>query len=478
VVDADAAYSRLHRTGEPKPLRAALEMGLMLGGGTSWYWITRKDNARDWDATDLAGRFNGRDWRIDNNGLDVNFFYHAMSGTAYYGIARANHLGMPVAYAYSFTSSFLWDFALEFNERISISDVLVTPSAGLVFAEYLHKLSWYLNSVPARPSTAQSIVRWTPVGASVAIHRAWDGQDDPVVEHTDSLGYDADFHHQFRFDYGVGETQATGYGPTLAHTVRHSGELFTLPGFLRPGAHSRFFARADFSTIDVIVTASEHGAGLDARGDATLLGWFAQSLDARRDGAATALGVNLAHRYLNTRTSGLHDFFGILHLPGPGADVWLREGVLRLHLGARAGPDFAGIGSHAYPLWREQNRRVRTKNVLSKQSYTIGWGASARLFGELSLGPAALSWRSFVGHYDSQEGLDRAQDEVEVDLDTKDTIAEWAFGLDLSLVDVERTGWGLSFGGELSTRDWSSKAGEYWRHTETRDASGRVRVVF
>lgn len=200
IVDADEAYQRLHATGEPKPLRAALEMGIMLGAGTSWYWVTREDNARDWDATDLAGRLNGRDWRIDNNSLAVNFFYHALSGTAYYGVARANHLSMPVAYAYAFTSSFLWDFALEYNERVSISDVLVTPSAGLVFAEYLHKLSWYLNSVPARPSTRQSVLRWTPIGASVALHRAWDGQDHPVVHHTDNLGYDADLYHRFAFD--------------------------------------------------------------------------------------------------------------------------------------------------------------------------------------------------------------------------------------------------------------------------------------
>jgi hypothetical protein len=182
VVSADEAYERLHDTGEPKPLRAALELGVMLGGGTAWYWITREQNARDWDATDLAGRLNGRDWRIDNNGLDVNFFYHGLSGTAYYGIARANHLSMPLAYAYAFTSSFLWDFALEYNERISISEVIVTPSAGLVFAEYLHKLSWYLNGVPERPTATQRVMRWTPIGASVAIHRAWDGADDPVVQ--------------------------------------------------------------------------------------------------------------------------------------------------------------------------------------------------------------------------------------------------------------------------------------------------------
>src|SRR5690606_19193836 len=70
--DADAAYEELHDTGEPRPWRAAFEMGLMLGGGTAWYWATRESNARDWDETDVSGRLNGRDWRYDNNGVDVN----------------------------------------------------------------------------------------------------------------------------------------------------------------------------------------------------------------------------------------------------------------------------------------------------------------------------------------------------------------------------------------------------------------------
>jgi hypothetical protein len=476
--NADQVYEDLHDTGDARPVRAALEMGIMLGGGTAWYWATKESNARDWDATDIAGRLNGRDWRIDNNGLDVNFMFHALSGTAYYGIARANHLSVPVAYGYSFGSSFLWDFALEYNERISISDVLVTPSAGLLVGEYLHRVSWYLNGVPRRPTTRHHVLRWSPIGASVAIHRAWDGADDPIPFEVDPLGYDADLWHRFEFEYGLSDAESPAHDSTVVHSVRHRGELHAVPGFLRPGRQSRFFSRADFSFMDVEATFSERGAGVDLRAEAMLLGWFAQSFRDEQRGQALVLGLNMAHRYLNTVETGTHEFYAALHLPGPGADLWAREGLLGLRLSGRAQFDFAGVGSPAYPEWREDNPRVRTKNVLSKQSYYIGWGYSTRLAGALSLGPAELSWRSMVGWYDSQEGLDRAQDEVQVDLDGKDLITEWTLGAAVDVVDVERAGWGLSLGGELSERDWHSRAGEYRAHTRTRSAGGVASVVF
>lgn len=476
--DADAAYEELHDTGEPRPWRAAFEMGLMLGGGTAWYWATRESNARDWDETDVSGRLNGRDWRYDNNGVDVNFMFHALSGTAYYGIARANHLSVPVAYAYAFGSSFLWDFALEYNERISISDVLVTPSAGLVIGEYLHRVSWYLNGVPRRSSARHGVLRWSPIGASVAIHREWDGAPDPVPVELDNLGYDSDLWHRFEFEYGLFSGEAAGRGSTLVQSLRHRGELHAVPGFLRQGHQSRLFSRADFSFMDARATVSERGAGWDLQADALLLGWFGQRFSDARHGEAHVVGLDLGHRYLNTQETGAHEFLGVLHLPGPGVDVWAREGELGLRLSLRGQFDFAGVGSPSYPSWREANRGVRTKNVLTKQKYYIGWGYSARLSGELALGPARLSWRSFVGHYDSQEGLDRAQDQVQVDVDCQDTLSEWALGLAVEPVSVERAGWGLRVGAELSERDWLSRTGEYVVHPVTRALGGTAAVVF
>src|SRR5690606_10769561 len=76
---------------EPGPrypgLRTFGELSIILGVGTLWYWIERDRNVVDWDSGSWRQRFSREAYRFDNNSLGMNFLGHAMSGSAYYGIA-------------------------------------------------------------------------------------------------------------------------------------------------------------------------------------------------------------------------------------------------------------------------------------------------------------------------------------------------------------------------------------------------------
>ena len=100
-------------------------------------------------------------------------------GGAVYSIARANHHYPATAFGYSFLASFLWEFVLEFKEKVSVNDVIVTPGTAVPIGEFFYKLGLYLDTA-ADPSTGAAIAQWS-LGTGVAFDRALDGRPAPRV---------------------------------------------------------------------------------------------------------------------------------------------------------------------------------------------------------------------------------------------------------------------------------------------------------
>src|SRR5258706_12518575 len=117
-------------------LRSWLEMGGGLLLGTAGYWALMRRNVADWDNPRPLSRFDGSAWVLDNNSIGGNFLGHPATGGLSYSLARANHQSVLGAFSYSFVTSFLWEFVIEFKEKVSINDVIVTPGAGLPLGEF------------------------------------------------------------------------------------------------------------------------------------------------------------------------------------------------------------------------------------------------------------------------------------------------------------------------------------------------------
>jgi hypothetical protein len=468
---ASSAYDILGDTGEPKRLQAWIGITAILGIGTGWYWIDDR-NIADWDKPALKQRFTGQAWRMDNNWFPMNFVYHPWTGAAHYAIARASHLGAGESALYSVLGSTLWEFVLEFNEKISINDMLMTPGAGIPLGEFGHKLGWYLNSAP-HPNAAKQVLAWT-LGPSGRLGRALDGTPPPSHVTVDPLGYSSAIWHRFRLSYSVGAVDDGQRDHPAIHSYEARGTLVSIPGYLRPGRLQRFFSEADFSTLAMSIEQSSRGAGFRIGSDTTLLGWLAQDFGygSRPRGLAAVVGAHIGYRYA-TSHAVFDEAFSALHFPSLGFDLHARGPGLGADLGLRTQLDFAGIRPPAYARWKAAHPDAREKSILRKQQYDYAWGGSGEANAAISAGPVRLSSELFFGTYDSIEGLDRTQHIVYDDVDTKDVLIEQTTRLELQ---VPRSP--IAFGAFISRRIWHSRVGDARKDVDYTTAGARLSAEF
>lgn len=419
AVDADAAYRDTVARARPNWLRAGLEEAFTLGAGTAWYWIDRERQVADWDFPSLKQRFTFEAWRLDSNPFPINFFGHAFNGAGFHTIARSNDLPLVGALGVGFATSMVWEYALEFREKISINDVILTPVAGLSGGEFFHWLGRYLDGGPAA-------ARWA-LTFPHALHRQLDG---PYPGRPRSIW------HRFRlaYRYSVADIDpaaaaapdqgAVGVAEDSAqvHGVELFGRLVALPGYARPGRQTRWFREGNVTSMHVQIASADGDPAVDVLADTIVLGWLRQSGD-----RSAILGLGVAYRYRKQTIAAWHDRLGVVHLPGLAVDGDLLVGDWRVHARARFNGDFAGIHGLPFKRWRDAaDPDLVAKTILRKHGYYYGWGLSTRAHVEL-IGPRLqLGASLYLGRYVSQEGLDRAQEDITADLEADDRVVELA----------------------------------------------------
>lgn len=430
-LDADGTWRRegpryrLLLERDPRYLLTAIEMTALVGIGTVWYWL-EKDNVLDWDLDSIRMRFHGDAYRFDNNDFAMNFVWHAMSGTAFYTFARAADLDVLGAFTSGFLASMLWEFVVEFRERVSINDQIVTPGAGLVFGEFFYKLGRYFGSAPGGGRAKHRILKWT-AGLPVAIQDAITGREARSAgAPADERGFHPDIAARFRIAYGPGLAAVESGPDFVLHEVDFEGTLVSLPGYLRPGHFQRFFADANLTTFRfrTRVGGRDSGHGIELSGDTMLLGLHHQAIDegasGGRWGGAVTLGTSVAYLYRREHYDSFQDELAPFGFPGLALDTHTFLGATSIHLGVRAHGEFAGVHSAAYAAWDEANPMGRAKTILRKQDYYFGWGGSARFTAEVRLPWITAGGAIRTGVWNSQEGLDRTQDQVADDVEGRD----------------------------------------------------------
>lgn len=405
-------------------------MGAGLGTGLAGYWLFKNDNVTDWDNPQLRQRFDGAAWVMDNNGIGVNFLGHPAWGALGYSIARGNHQSVPAAFAYTFLTSFIWEFVVEFKEKVSVNDVVVTPGAAVPIGEFFYKLGLYLDTGHGSALPVQAL-RWL-LGTGVAMDRSFDGRDPPHVTRFDNLGFSRQIWHQFNADYGVLAVSADSPTAYARYFVEGSARLVTLRGYGRAGSFGRGFFGGEISDLAFGSELSRHGGGLWAEADTLLAGYHLQAIERRAHvdyGSSLTLGASMGYEYL--RSSANHygsdreatdrelladrNQFAALDLPGLGADV---RGVGRFgeaSLSLRLEPSFGAMGVPVYYAWQPLHPGEQTKHVLSRHGYFYGWGGSLRVRGRLALGPLRVGADLRYSSMESQDGMDRFQEQVTSD---------------------------------------------------------------
>jgi hypothetical protein len=464
----------------PHHARSFVELGAGLTLGTLGYWLLMNRNVADWDNPRPQQRFDGSAWVLDNNSIGVNFLGHPATGGLSYSFARANHQSVTGAFTYSFLTSFLWEFVIEFKEKVSVNDVIVTPGAGLPLGEFFYKLGLYLDTGD-HDSAAVDAARWT-LGTGVALDRRLDHRAPPHVTDRDTLGFSSAIWHEFSVRYGVAEAQTPQEARYALFHVGICARLVTLAGYAKPTAFGRGFWGAELSSFALQSEASRHGTGLSVAADTMLLGYHAQSLtreQRRVVGESVTIGSSVGYDYLRSsanryatveRAVGLpqprisyhepnrREQYGALQLPGLAVDLRLARTWAAFDASARLQPSFAGVGAVAFYDWSAANLNERSKHILHRQGYFYGWGGAAHLTTRVALGPLRAGFDLMYGSYRSQDGWDRHPEQLTVDVPASADVLRYA-----GWVGVAPAGGAVSVSFDLGVRRTRSNVGGFER---------------
>lgn len=405
VRDADRDYESNLDTRDAHVWRTWREMTLGLGILSLGYAVGMNRKVLDLSYE----RFDRSVWKMDNNLLLVNFVLHPAGGALSYTWARAYHHGVWGAAAYGFLSQFIWEFALEFNRKGSVNDLLVTPTAGIPLGEFLHKLGLYLDSASS-PGTMTQIAQWS-FGTAVQVDRWLDGRGRGEARVTDNLGLTPRVWHAFSVGAEIHEGVERSGRRYMVYRTGVAGRLVSIPGYLRPGRFDRSFWRADVASMEVTFESSEHWIGGTLSADTLLAGHHSQSIERvgrGRRGLALTSGASMALSYLDSRTGTVLEKHAAWHLPGPGLDLVALWPHLTLTLKARASFDFAGVTVlDLFQEWKQEHPEGKAKSILRHGDYLYALGGSGRVAGTVLAGPLRLEGSLGYGRYRSIEGWDK-----------------------------------------------------------------------
>lgn len=451
--------SRAYAEDAPEPkepekhyLRTAIQEAMALAGGTAWYWIDRERQVADWDFPSWSERLTLDVMRYDNNPFHVNFAWHAGNGSAFHVIGRANGLSLWESVGAGVLTSLVWEYALEYREKVSVNDLIFTTGAGIPLGEFIYVMGRYFHEDERASQWAAA--RWT-AGFPQALTRVLDGDDAPSLTDTDPLW------HSMHLGYELGASSATVSEADADHTF-HSlhidGRFVRLPGYLETGVWSRGFATAEFTHASMDVSGASGGSAVKIFADTTLLGWYSQQIHPGREflSNATMLGVSMAYRYRREQVGAWDDRVGVLHMPGLAADAHLEWRDFSLDASARLHADFAGVNALSNDEWNAAHPDEHGKAILRKMGYYYGYGGSVALSADLRYRSLVLGGSMWAARYRSDEGLDRTQEDVTLDQSSADDVLDAEVHL-----RIEDLPYGLYAGARLEARERDAELEEF-----------------
>jgi hypothetical protein len=321
--------------------------------------------------------------------------------------------------------STIWEYVLEWREKASINDLIVTPLAGVAMGEPFHRLIDYAGSAPSGGPWPRTAARYV-IGWPRLVNEAMDGRQEDGLP-PDALGMSAAYWHVFHLTYGFGTAIDNRDDSTLVHGPTFESDIVALPGFLQRGRFHLFFKEGNFTEIRFRL-GFEPGEGLeelDGWFRAALYGYYTQDFSHPMHGEGHALSLVIAFTHHQSWLFGDKDEYAFVHFPGFGWDEWLAAGRWMFHSQIEASLDFGAIRPVAYLEWRAENPDGTIKSVLASYNYDFDWGASGRLLLSLVYANFEAGLRFSYGRYYSIQGADRFQEKITLSSSSHDQLIGW-----------------------------------------------------
>ena len=415
-------------------LRAACQVGAVLAIGGTWYFLTRDVQSEDWDldwtTKDWKRKFRvGDGMTFDRNDQGVNYALHPLKGIMTYSAARVNNYNSLEAFLFNFTASAAWEYMVEFREKVSINDMIVTTIGGSVIGEVFYQFGeFFYKSAAAKPTLANKI--FSRIFANPQRFRDWISDNEPSVDReTDDSGFPTDVWHEFRGAWTFGghlndnvESDYAGFG--------FQGEIINIYGHEKPGDIEKIFLQPLYNEVRIETVLGERDYhDLLFYVKTTYFGYYKNSIarDAHENlnGYTFMVGLSSAHEHVINKNRDNKDWTGIVHILGSNIDMVFYFSGIRVRLTLDEYGDFAAVRSFAVDRYVEEgNTLVGTKDVLGKERYYYAWGASSGGKITLQAGRFELGAEARRHSYDSIEGWSRFQKEkVTDDFNLQDSIA-------------------------------------------------------
>ena len=320
------------------PWRAAAWIGLELSLHMADYLLTARPPGPIYDTvyTPWDKLAHGA-VSYDANTYRTNFLGHPFMGASMYQLARGNREPAWLASLYALGGSTTWEL-IEFQEKASINDLVVTPVAGVALGEALFQMAAHLDRSP--PSVARTVLAW--------LAAPWKKVADAVDGARLARGAPAD---RLESRASAGAASTDGVEGRRGELRASAGwRLWRDADYGAPGHHTS--AWLDGQATGLWVSAAAGASGVtDARlsSSALLASLYARSIGPSGRGADLVAGVGAGfdlggHDW--TR-AGPFDLAGTVDVPRATLQARWLDGPLRLTARLDAALRFGGSRSFA-----------------------------------------------------------------------------------------------------------------------------------
>jgi hypothetical protein len=323
---------------------------------------------------------------FDSNTYRTNFLGHPFMGASFYQWARGSRLPAWLASLYAVAGSTTWEL-IEFQEKASINDLVVTPVAGVALGEPLFQMGAHLDRSP--PSTTRTVLAW--------LTAPWKKVNDAIDDATPARGWPADTLEARA--WAGGGVVATAEGRRSEARVSGGWRLWRDADYGAPGHAHRAWLEAQATGLAATLAAGLQGL-TDARlqSSALLAAVYARSIDADGHGTDLVAGVGPGFELRGHAwtAAGPFDLAGVVEIPrGELEGRWL-AGPTRLTVRLAGALIFGGGSSFALDGDPGAVPFDTLPTVQQQHGYHFGLGGSFHAAAELAAGPAtlALAWRA------------------------------------------------------------------------------------
>jgi hypothetical protein len=425
VLDLPEATELEHRPRHPY-LRTGAELLTVLGLGAAWYW-------RAPAYTDFDIRFNWTDWQaklfstrdivLDTNLFNTNAVAHPVGGAIYYQVARGNGLSAAASFLTSVIGSTIWEYFVEFNEKPSTNDMILTPVGGAVIGEATYRLGrLFANSSPNLGNCVGALL-FAPIAAvnDAAVCRS--AARPPY----DAYGLTRWTPHLLELQLGQTYTQFDT-GPVAGLFALDTGaDIVSHRRYGRPGSATTTVQPGDWTALHLGTLIDARGLqGLSFAADTSWWGRYRRRFDESGPslGAPDGRGLLLAVRstfdydYRNLPTE--IDRVVNAGLLGPIVELTHRRGKLAVRATLAAEYGFAIVTSLAYPAAAPALASATIKSELRQQGYYYAQSVTGRASLRASLAGWELLLRCRLAGFWSINGNDRYQGKLTDDFSLSD----------------------------------------------------------